>query len=255
MSWVRKVRHIQDVAPWLQPEPRHKSEDEQLRIYDRNLQKAFPVLGKAPVARDHRPYFGSTMRDSWAMTLERKPTKLILTLNGFNPWCFARGVDELFGTQRGDQPWPVHLVAHGVTDFRLVRHDPVGKLRTVPIPQSVALDEFGVDWGWREADRIAWVFILRSTEFDAEERYGLVDCARLTARDESRHRIADVYGPTLGRMFEEMLGLRKTPVPLLEHQGFWVEGPERYVRARAKTLGLSLEQIAEEIWERKRVRG
>lgn len=187
--------------------------------------------------------------------MEKRGDKLILSVSGFNPACFARGVDALFGTQANAQPWPVHLVAHGVSDFRFVSSDALGVLRTLPFPKQAARNDFDVDWGWREADRIAWVFILRSTEFDAEERYGLVDCARLTARDESRHRIADVYGPTLGRMFEEMLGLRKTPVPLLEHQGFWVEGPERYVRARAKTLGLSVEQIAEEIWERKRVRG
>lgn len=174
---------------------------------------------------------------------------MTLSVSGFNPRCFAENVDRLFGTEWANCSWPVHLVAHDVEAFRVVTCAAGGQLKTVLHPERGAAGRFGTDFGWQIGGRVAWVWS------GYEMGWGLVDCARLTARDESRHRIADVYGPTLGRMFEEMLGLRKTPVPLLEHRGFWVEDPERYVRARAKTLGLSLEQIAEEIWERKRVRG
>ena len=243
VSWVRKVRHIQDVAPWLQPEPKHKSEDEHMRVYDRNLRKTFAALGPVPlVSRDHRPYFGSTMHDSRAMRLDVRGTKLTLTLDGFDPGCFARGMDQLFGTKDADQPWPVHLVAHGVHDFRMITRDALGNIKTILRPEQLTGD-FDVDWGWQEGNRICWVFML------FECGIGLVDCDRLTARDESRKRIAHVYGPTLGRMFDEMLHLRRSPIPMTEYRGFWVEGPQRYVQLRAKSLGITLDDIAREIGE------
>jgi hypothetical protein len=243
VSWVRKVRHIQDVAPWLQPLPKHKSEEEQMRIDDRNFEKSLPALGRYPfISRDHRPYFGSRMHDSGAMRLDVRGTKLTLTLDGFNPGCFARGMDQLFGTKDADQPWPVHLVAHGVHDFRMINRDAQGKVVTIPLPKGLD-DCFNIDWAWQEGYRICWVFML------FECGIGLVDCDRLTARDESRKRIAHVYGPTLGRMFDEMLQLRRSPIPMTEYMGFWVEGPQRYVQLRAKSLGITLDDIAREIAE------
>lgn len=260
-SWVHKVRHIQDVAPWLQPLPRFGHERAVLRrIDERNDAKFLAMLRQEPtyVEKAHRLYFQSFCHDSYALDMRKRGGKLVISLNSDKTIQFAWHIDQMFATSFQDGPWPIHLVSHDVADFRIVNLDRQGRLRSVPLPANLPFreqaeirpwhPEYVHDFGWKVGQRIAWVVELWHLG------WLLVDCGRLTARDDARLRIAQVYGPTIGGIYDELLGRRRCPVPLPNPDHHW-RCIDKFLEQRFATLDVSLEQIAEEIWERKRVRG
>lgn len=255
---MRKVRHIQDVAPWLQPLPRFGPDFEQK--FERNDAKFLAMLRQEPtyVEKAHRVYFKSFCHDSYALDMHKRGSKLVISLNSSTTIEFAWHIDEIFGTSFQHGPWPIHLVAHDVADFRIVNLDRQGRLRSVPLPTSLPFreqaeirpshPEYLRDFGWKVGNRVAWV-----AEF-WWLGWVLVDCGRLTARDDARLRIAQVYGPTIGGIYDELLGRRRCTVQLPNPDPHWC-CIDKLLEQRFAALDVSLEQIAEEIWERKRVRG
>ncbi len=254
MSWVRKVRHIQDVAPWLQPLPSHSGELD--RIDDRNDAKLLAKLGEEAtyVEKAHRLYFRNFCHDSDVLAIEKRPQKLIISLNSIRTIDFAWHIDQIFGTSYCHGPWRIHLVSHDVADFRIVDHDHQGRIRPVPLPPVLPFHqqadkrpyhpEYLRDFGWKIGDRVAWVVEMFWLG------WALVDCGRLTARDEARIQIGRVYGPTISGIYEEILGRRPCPVPLPDRHWMDIDG---FLRRRMSVLDVSLDQIAEEIWQCKRV--
>jgi hypothetical protein len=190
------------------------------RIWDRSEAKRRAFYANPPlyVDRQHRRYFHGFLHDSPLLGLKKQGQKLVLSFQIDLALGFAEKMDNLLGMDAAEGPWPVHVVAHGTEDFRLVDHDVAGRLHTVTLPAPysdgkippVALAprlvnySYGPgsqwfappalihDFGRRVADRVEWLVYLSWVG------WGLVDCARLTARDESRPRIAQTYGPTIG---------------------------------------------------------
>ena len=72
---MHKVRHIQDVAPWLQPLPRSGHDLD--RIDDRNDAKFFAMLRQEAtyVEKAHRVYFKSFCHDSYALDMRKRGGK------------------------------------------------------------------------------------------------------------------------------------------------------------------------------------
>ena len=255
---MRKVRRVEDVAPWLQPLPSFSHDFS--RRCDRNDAKLEEVLNQEPtyVEKAHRVYFRSFCYLGKPLGIRKRGRKLVISLDSERVMNFAWHIDEIFGTSFQHGPWPIHLVAHDVADFRVVDSDRQGRLRSVPLSSILLPREqmlrgpnhlrYLRDYGWKFGHRIAWV-----VEY-LMQGWVLVDCGRLTARDDARLRIAQVYGPTIGGIYDELLGRRRCPVPLPNPDHHW-RCIDKFLEQRFATLDVSLEQIAEEIWERKRVRG
>ncbi len=258
-SWVHKVRHIQDVAPW----KRHvfwnglKASDDVGRLWDDIEEREERFLKELPpfVERAHRPYFRSFLYDSYMLRVRRAGGKLTFTMNSLATEHFASNLDEMFGTSFYGAPWIVHLVAHDVAAFRMVQEDYYGRIRTMKIPPVLHrgnLTDYDPqtqpyyirDFGRRLKGRIEWVVAMdRDTWF-------LVDCGRLTARDETRRAVTHRFGPTIRQIYDEVMGFRPSPLPVPNRsRGFYSD----YIVDRVKSLGLTLDDVAEEIWQRKGV--
>ena len=231
------------------------------RLWDEYQEKQWAFFERlAPfVERAHRPYFVSLMYDSFILRLRHSGGKLTLTMNSLSAEHFAKDMDALFGTTFYTAPWIVHLVAHNVTAFRMVKEDYYGRLRTKQVPVSVISGRevndpqhprpyYVRDFGRQMGDRLEWV-----VEMD-DDTWLLVDCGRLTAREETRLAVTQRFGPTISQVYDELLGFRRSPLPL-PHRGLRGHDNRGYVVARVKSLGLTLEDVAEEIWEQRRVRG
>ncbi len=263
VSWVRKVRHVQDLAPW----KRHvfwkgiRTDEELDRRWDEYEEKQCAFFERlAPfVDRAHRPYFVSLMYDSFILRIKHSGGKLTLTMNSLSAEHFAKDMDDLFETAFYAVPWTVHLVAHNVTAFRIVKEDYNGQLRTKQVPVSLLRGRevndpqhprpyYVRDFGRRMGNRLEWV-----VEMD-DETWRLVDCGRLTARDDTRMAVTQRFGPTIRQVYDELLGFRRSPLPL-PHRGLRGHDNRDYVVARVKSLGLTQEDVAVEICEQQRVRG
>ena len=185
VSWVRKVRHVQDLAWWAHPVAEQISNPRWDEVVDRASDEWQAWKASRPVLTRgrYKPYFGGKITSARLFGIQAKPGKWLIQVEPLAMIEVAEQEATRLGVALPEHPLSVTLVAHGVREARVVTATREGRLRGAQLPSLFTGWRMQAEWAWREAERIAWVVELR--DFGSEDfcAYLLLDCERLTARD------------------------------------------------------------------------
>ncbi len=185
VSWVRKVRHAQDLAWWAHPVAEQISHPRWDEVVDRASDEwqTWRATCPVPTGKRHQAYFGSKITSAPLLGIHSRPGKWLIEIEPMAMTEFAELEAERMGVPPPQRALSVTLVAHGVREARVVTATREGRLRGAQLPSLFTGWRMQAEWAWREAERIAWVVELR--DFGSEDfcAYLLLDCERLTARD------------------------------------------------------------------------
>lgn len=209
VSWVRKVKHAQDLGWWEHPVAGQMLHPRWEEVVDRASDEFQTWRATRPVltSKRHQPYFGSKITSAPLLGIRSRPGKWMIEIEPMAMTEFAELEAERLGVPPPQRPVSVILVAHGVRESRVAAATREGRLRGAQLPSLFTGWRMQAEWAWREEARIAWVVELHDMRLEDFCVFLLLDCERLTARDQVMIWIRRELGEESYRRYRAEFGI------------------------------------------------
>ncbi|CAN1559699.1 hypothetical protein MCEMSE15_02594 [Fimbriimonadaceae bacterium] len=210
-SWLKDAKHVNDLGgvPHLKSNIPWEEEERREAVYwERWLAK---LKKQIPVNEEYRPFFRSSMHDSWLVGSERKGGEYNLTVSCIFATVFAENLGDILGLHPEGLHWHfagpfrVVLSCNDIYYQRTADLELNGWLKfyRIEIPEFKSFEQgtFLFDWFEEQDGRIQWVVNLW---IKMENVFVLTDCKSLSATDLREVDLIKAFGPNVAKVWADV---------------------------------------------------